>query len=92
MAAILEASVPAPEKKDDEENNNPPNGGTLILDATCCPADIAYPQDVSLLNQAREKLEKTEEAKDVSATGPPGFSALVEKQETQRQSDSLRYP
>lgn len=29
------------------------------MDATCCPADIAYPQDVNHLNQAREKLEKT---------------------------------
>jgi hypothetical protein len=27
------------------------------MDATCCPADIAYPQDVNLLNEAREKLE-----------------------------------
>ena len=59
MAAILEASVPALEKKDDEEDDDSSNGGTLILDATCCPADIAYPQDISLLNQAREKLEQT---------------------------------
>lgn len=60
MAVILEASIPQPEKSgDDEDNNDPPNGGTLVLDATCCPADIAYPQDVNLLNQAREKLEKT---------------------------------
>lgn len=60
MAAILEASVPKEEEKDDTDNrNNPPNSGTLILDATCCPADIAYPQDVDLLNQAREKVEKT---------------------------------
>lgn len=32
-------------------------GGTLILDATCAPVNIRYPQDVSLLNEAREKLE-----------------------------------
>lgn len=30
------------------------NEGTLILDATCAPANIQYPQDVSLLNGARE--------------------------------------
>lgn len=30
-----------------------------MLDATCCPADIAYPQDIDLLNQAREKAEQT---------------------------------
>lgn len=34
------------------------NEGKLLLDATCAPADIAYPTDLSLLNQAREKLEK----------------------------------
>ncbi len=62
MAAILEASIPKPdvEKTDDSDNGDDrPNRGTLILDATCCPADIAYPQDIDLLNQAREKAEKT---------------------------------
>lgn len=34
------------------------NEGKLLLDATCAPADIAYPTDLSLLNEAREKLEK----------------------------------
>jgi hypothetical protein len=34
------------------------NEGELLLDATCAPADIAYPTDLSLLNQAREKLER----------------------------------
>ena len=29
----------------------------LTLDATCAPANIRYPQDISLLNEAREKLE-----------------------------------
>ena len=33
------------------------NRGTLIIDATCCPVNIRYPQDFSLLNEAREKLE-----------------------------------
>ena len=56
----------------DDDNNTPPssgksggndtlkedtNKGTLTLDATCAPANIRYPQDVSLLNEAREKLE-----------------------------------
>ncbi len=55
-----------------DDNNTPPssgksggndtlkedtNKGTLTLDATCAPADIRYPQDISLLNEAREKLE-----------------------------------
>lgn len=29
-----------------------------MLDATCAPADIRYPTDLSLLNEAREKTEK----------------------------------
>lgn len=33
------------------------NHGQLILDATCAPADIRYPTDLSLLNEVREKLE-----------------------------------
>ena len=34
------------------------NQGKLILDATCTPADISYPTDIKLLNQARENTEK----------------------------------
>ena len=33
------------------------NAGTLILDATCAPQNIKYPQDIELLSEAREKLE-----------------------------------
>ena len=33
------------------------NSGTLIIDAACAPVNIRYPQDISLLNEAREKLE-----------------------------------
>ena len=44
------------------ENNTdaasePENVGTLILDATCAPQNIAFPQDINLLNEARENLE-----------------------------------
>ena len=35
-----------------------PNRGKLILDATCAPADIRYPSDLSVLNEARENLEQ----------------------------------
>ncbi|MBS4054436.1 MAG: IS5 family transposase [Thermaerobacter sp.] len=35
----------------------PKNQGKLFLDATCAPADIRYPTDISLLNEAREKQE-----------------------------------
>jgi hypothetical protein len=35
-----------------------PNQGKLVLDATCAPADIRYPSDLSLLNEARENTEE----------------------------------
>ena len=46
-------------KNDDntKENDKPKNDGTLIIDATCAPQNIAYPQDINLLNEARESLE-----------------------------------
>ena len=59
-----------PKDKNDDDHTNPPSGGendeskaelenkgTLMLDATCAPSNIRYPQDFSLLNEAREKLE-----------------------------------
>jgi hypothetical protein len=36
----------------------PGNKGELIVDATACPQDIAYPTDLNLLNDAREKSER----------------------------------
>jgi len=35
-----------------------PNKGTMLLDATCYPADIKYPTDMGLLNHARELTER----------------------------------
>jgi hypothetical protein len=47
---------------DDDGNSGPPNKGTIILDATCTPANIKYPQDINLCNEAREKTEAMVEA------------------------------
>ncbi len=47
--------------EDDDDGDKPGDGGnsgTMIVDATCAPSNIRYPQDVSLLNEAREKAEK----------------------------------
>jgi len=41
-----------------DANEDGDNEGTLILDATCAPQNIRYPTDMSLLNEAREKLEE----------------------------------
>jgi len=54
------AAQPEVEKTDDSQDDNDddePRGGTLILDATCAPADIAYPTDVNLLADAIEKTD-----------------------------------
>ena len=47
-------------KKDlnQEIKQKSPNQGKLILDATCAPADIRYPTDLGLLNQARIETER----------------------------------
>ncbi len=47
------------DENSEEQNkaNKPANQGTLIIDATCAPSNSRYPQDFSLLNEAREKLE-----------------------------------
>lgn len=64
---ILEFSQVKPEgvkkgaEKDDtpEKDNEPPaNNGELLMDASVCPQDIAYPTDLNLLNEAREITEK----------------------------------
>lgn len=50
------------DKNDDDVNggddSTKANKGKLIVDATCAPQDIKYPNDLDLLNQSREKTEK----------------------------------
>src|SRR4030042_2793610 len=43
--------------KDVENDNDKNNSGKLIVDATCTPADIRFPTDLSLLNEARKKTK-----------------------------------
>ena len=56
-----EQAIPAKEEKIEtlnvESEEVSVNKGQLLLDASCVPADIRYPTDLSLLNQAREKTE-----------------------------------
>lgn len=43
---------------EEEPDQEPPaNEGKLLVDATCTPADITYPTDLKLLNEAREKTQ-----------------------------------
>ncbi len=46
----------APEKS--EESEEIKNKGQLIVDASCAPADIRYPTDMSLLNEGRFGVAK----------------------------------
>ena len=49
------------DKEPEDRNNEPPessNRGRVIFDATACPQDIAYPTDLDLLSDAREKSEQ----------------------------------
>ena len=53
----MEADEKNPEdEKDDDDSDQ--NSGTMIVDATCAPSQIKYPQDAALLNEARENTEK----------------------------------
>lgn len=45
-------------KDNDNNDDDSGNGGTMIIDATCAPSNIKYPQDTALLNEAREGAEK----------------------------------
>ena len=54
----LRAAQPEKDEPNDQDDKDNPHGGTLILDATCVPADIAYPTDSSLLADAIEKSDE----------------------------------
>lgn len=57
------------EKKNDDDDQDSGNGGTMIIDATCAPSNIRYPQDTSLLNEARESAEKIIDALHTPGVG-----------------------
>ena len=54
--AMSQDTEVAAESSDDDDR--PSNHGKLVVDATCAPADITYPTDLKLLNDAREKTEE----------------------------------
>lgn len=56
---VIELDEPGPSALEAEATpESIENKGKLLLDATCTPADIAFPTDLFLLNTAREKLEE----------------------------------
>jgi IS5 family transposase len=68
-----------------DQNNPPSNKGKMIADATCTPADIAYPTDLTLLNEAREKTEEI-----IDAMHKP-FVGIRKKPRTYRQKARKAY-
>ncbi len=58
----MEKSNPAQSSTDNINDSNKDTQstqqGSLLMDATACPQDIAYPTDLNLLNDAREKSEE----------------------------------
>lgn len=59
----MEKTAKEDDSSDGDSNDEPPsdgtseNSGTMIVDATCAPSNIKYPQDTALLNEAREYTE-----------------------------------
>ncbi|MEG1447639.1 MAG: transposase, partial [Ruthenibacterium sp.] len=57
------------DKRDDDNDGS--NSGTMIVDATCAPSQIKYPQDAALLNEARENTEAMIDALHTSGNKKP---------------------
>ncbi len=57
-SSTLDSDVASGKEKGADISSNNTNHGKLIMDATCAPADIRYPTDVSLLNEARDKTDE----------------------------------
>jgi transposase, IS5 family len=55
---IISLSEGKDNKVDDDPSGDRNNQGTVILDATACPQDIAYPTDLNLLSEARQISER----------------------------------
>ncbi len=93
---INEEMVKRVQKKKDEDTkkkNLIPEGkekssnkGKLILDATCAPADIRYPTDLGILNQARMQTERI-----IDRLFLPLQGKLLKKPRTRRQIARKEY-
>ncbi len=88
MAEINEAIIRRQSKEDDSSSSSdddpPSKHGTRILDATCVPADIHYPTDAGVLNDARKKSERLIDVLHARSSG-------VKKPRTYRQVARKNY-
>lgn len=58
LKAKLSSQSDTDNSSNEDQGEQPPNKGKIIFDATACPQDIAYPTDLNLLNDSREKSEQ----------------------------------
>ncbi len=66
---------------DSHQGTKPTQEGSLLMDATACPQDIAYPTDVNLLNDARAKSEELidELQSGLTTTKPRTYREIARK-------------
>lgn len=75
VEAPVEKKTDDPSDTDDTNDHDksepPANGGTMIVDATCAPSQIRFPQDTALLNEARENTEAIIDALHIPGSQKP---------------------
>jgi len=64
---------------------NQPNQGSLLIDATCVPADIRHPTDLSLLNEARELTETLIDAMHLQVRDSFGHKPRTHRKQARQQ-------
>jgi len=68
-----------------ESDKTRPNQGSLLIDATCVPADIRHPTDLSLLNEARELTETLIDAMHAQVRISFGHKPRTHRKQARRQ-------
>jgi hypothetical protein len=61
------------------------NQGSLLIDATCAPADLRHPTDLSLLNEAREVTEILIDALHPQVRGSFGHKPRTHRKQARQQ-------
>ena len=84
-AKKMETTEEAAEEPPKSDQDDTAAKGKLIVDATCTPADIKYPTDLNLLNEAREKTEDIIDRMHALRTEP------IKKPRTYRQKARKTY-
>jgi hypothetical protein len=86
-------------KPSDKEDNPPGDGneskthaGSLIVDATACPQDIAYPTDLNILNDARKKSEELLDFVYKYSSMPTKPRNYREKEKENKKGNPKRHP